>query len=98
MNFYKFGISELKNRGMFPTQAVAIMQKEVEENKEMTERWGEDTSYYPPMMKNILWMGIEQKALEYIKENCPEAWFRPVFDPEHPLRKQFEESQAVTTK
>ena len=90
MTFYKFGTSELQKRGMFNSQAETVMQKVVAQNDQMDGRWNEDISEYPPMMKNLIWINIENEALKYIKKHCPEAWFRPVFDNEHPLRKKFE--------
>lgn len=99
MNFYEFGVDELKKRGMFESQANEVMDKAVLEshdnensvNREMRDRWGDSIDAYPPMMKALVFMGIEPIALEYIKEKCPEAWFRPIFDKDHPLRKEFEE-------
>lgn len=101
MNFYEFGVNEMKNRGMFKNQAEEVMQNVISDsesnaesvNREMEGRWGDSIDDYPPMLKVTVFMGIEPFALEYIKKNCPEAWFRPMFDRDHPLRKKFEEQQ-----
>lgn len=58
-----------------------------------TNRLKKDMQNYPEVTKNIIWMGIELTTLNYIKENCPEAWFRPLFDPDHPLRKELDALQ-----
>ena len=101
MNFYEFGYEELKKRGMFDEQAHEVMERVVlnshsNENSvhwDMRDRWSDNINNYPPMLQPIVFMGIEPIALEYIKEKCPNAWFRPMFDKEHPLRKKFEEEQ-----
>ena len=91
MNFYDFCIGELVNRGMFENQAKEVMQRVMtKENDTMAGRWQDKVSDYPPALKGVIWMGVEHETLEYIKENCPEAWFRPVFDKDHPMRKEFE--------
>lgn len=95
MTFYEFGMKELQSRGMFTTQAENVMKNVIAENTQMGLRWNDNISDYPPMMKNIIWMSIENEALNYIKISCPEAWFRPVFDKDHPLRKQFEETHGA---
>jgi len=90
MTFYEFGIKRLTEWGMFDNQAKEVMLREMETNEPMQGRWMENMESYPDIAKNIIWMGIEYTALEYIKEKCPEAWFRPLFDKNHPLRKEFE--------
>lgn len=90
MNFYDYFIKQLTERGVFKNQAEEIMEKVMTNNPMMEGRWSERTSNYPENLTNIIWMGIEDEALKYIKENCPQAWFRPMFDKEHPLRKEFE--------
>jgi len=100
MNFYELGIKELTSRGMFDNQAKEVMDRVVEDSKNkdsannsMNSRWTDDIDGYPAPMKVVIYMGIEPIALEYIKEKIPEAWFRPMFDKEHPVRKQFEDNK-----
>jgi len=93
MNFYEWGINELQSNGLSSDQAEAIMKSEINENTTMSGRWTDDIVEYPDFMKNILWLSIQRITLEFIKENCPKAWFRPLFDLDHPLRKEFEALQ-----
>ncbi len=98
MKVYDYFVNHLEQMGMFKSQATEVMNKVVTEsrenvesiNREFKDRWGDDSNDYPPICLNLVFMGIEPIALEYIKETCPEAWFRPIFDKEHPLRKEFE--------
>lgn len=94
MNFYDFFINELVQRGMFDNQAKSVMDKVMANNPHMEGRWSEKTTGYPENLTNIIWLSVEQEALEFIKENCPQAWFRPMFDREHPLRKEFEKQHS----
>lgn len=47
------------------------------------------TDGYDEMLFGLLWMGIRAVALEYINANCPEAWFKPVFDDNDPIHQKF---------
>jgi hypothetical protein len=98
MTFYEFGIKELTSRGMFNYQAVKVIKNVMSGNDLMQSRWNEDISGYPLLIRNFLWMDIEKEALNFIKISCPEAWFRPVFDKDHPLRKEFEAMQGGASK
>jgi hypothetical protein len=84
---------------MFPEQAKEIMETVVKDsrsnpgsiNRCMNDRWYENVDDYLPMILHLLFNGIEPFVLVYIKEKCPEAWFRPIFDRNHPLRIKYEE-------
>ncbi len=94
MNFYDFFINQLVQNGMFDNQAKAVVDKVMGNNPQMEGRWGEKTTEYPQNLTNIIWLSVKHEALEFIKENCPQAWFRPMFDKEHPLRKEFEKQHS----
>lgn len=94
MNFYNFFINQLTQRGVFEGQAKLIMDKVIANNPHMDGRWDELTINYPQQLTNIIWISVEQETLEFIKENCPQAWFRPIFDIDHPLRKEFEKQHG----
>lgn len=103
MNFYENGINKLKENGVPEEYAKKIMQNVIKDSKEnpqsinriMHDRWNEDITDAPPLILNLVYYGIEPFALEFIKERCPDAFFRPVFDKEHPLRKEFDSRQKV---
>lgn len=91
MNFYDFFTKQLTSLGMFPNQAKDVMTITMERHSEMKGRWDEDITSYPQQLQNIIWLSIEDIALEYIEKNVPEAWFKPIFDRNSPIRKQFEQ-------
>lgn len=65
--------------GMFPDQAGVVLILTERELPDMTGRWDEDESGYPPELMAALWMGVEQQALVWIDANLPQAWYRPMF-------------------
>jgi len=100
MTFYEFGIKDLVSKGMFDIQATEVMNRVVIDSKNkdsannaMNGRWDDKVEDYPPTMSVVLSIAIEPIALEWIKDTLPEAWFRPMFDKDHPVRKQFEENK-----
>lgn len=96
MTFYEYFKEMLGKKGMFPKQAEEVMQRVLAESakgedyvlQEMGHRWGHQIDDYPSVLIPMIMLSIDNVALEYIKENCPEAWFRPMFDPEHTLRQE----------
>jgi hypothetical protein len=70
--------------GMFEDWADEVIGrlKSTDVTKSMEGRWGDEVSGYPDSVYAILWVSAKREALEYIKENCPQAWFRPMFDDE----------------
>jgi len=72
---------ELINNGMFDTQAKKVMRKVMEEQKELIGgRWQDSASDYPEATVNTLWLSVKMSALEWINENAPQAWFKPMFE------------------
>jgi len=71
----------LFDRGMFPDEATKIVDelKGLPQNKPMNGRWDEPEDDYPPVLITALWLTTKQLALAYIDENCPMAWYRPLF-------------------
>ena len=45
------------------------------------DHWDSEMSGYTAKvtMVRTLWIGIKPIALEYIEENMPDAWFKPMF-------------------
>jgi hypothetical protein len=65
----------------------------------MKNRWGDDVENYPPGLYNVIWAYCKIEALKYIDAHCPQAWFRPVFDPKDPIHAQLnpvDETPAAT--
>ena len=72
----------LIDHGLWPEQAKAVMEviKKSEITKAMvSHRWGDDIEGYPAPVLMVLWMSSKSIALEWIDENCPQAFFRPMF-------------------
>ena len=72
----------LVGNGVFPDMAEKIMAivKADDINKAMQGRWNEPPETYPSSVLAILWVSTKHTALEWIIENCPNAWFRPMFE------------------
>ena len=74
--------SMLTQCGMFDDMAEKVLEmvKADPANEVMKNRWNDRVSDYPQVMENIMWLAAKKSALEYIEENCPNAWFKPVFE------------------
>ena len=81
MTFREAMIQEMTKRGMFLQQAEQVIDKEIAENKNesMEGRWFENIHAYPEGLVNVVWVGVKQSAYEWIEENAPMAWFKPMF-------------------
>ena len=73
---------ELTARGILFDEARLIMDSVITDvaNKRMNDRWNDDAEGYPPIVFAALLLSIKKHALEYIKKNCPNAWFRNLFE------------------
>lgn len=67
--------------GMFDTQAKEVLDrvKADKVNEPMKQRWNDAPEDYPEILFNVIWINTKQHALEWIDENLPQAWFRPMF-------------------
>lgn len=74
-------VDMLYNHGLFKHQAVEIIErvKADEVNKSMMGRWQDQMDGYPSQLLAGLWLSVEDHALQWIDENCPQAWYRPIF-------------------
>jgi hypothetical protein len=72
----------LHNKGMFENQVEDVVKLVIEDEsmKEMKGRWNDTQEDYgsAPMIKIII-LSARPIALKYIDDNCPQAWFRPMF-------------------
>lgn len=84
MTFEEKLLELLQELGMFSNQAEEVLEmvKKDKANESMDGRWADDISDYPDTIIKILWFGAKYTALAYIDENCPKAWFRPMFESE----------------
>ncbi len=49
-------------------------------NEAMQEKWQDRAADYPSMLIDALWLSTKHHALEWILENAPQAWYRPMFE------------------
>lgn len=73
----------LVEHGLFRNQARAIIDmvaRDKHVRKEMAERWNDSVSDYPPMFINVLWLHVRNHTLAWIDQNCPNAWYRSLFE------------------
>jgi len=71
----------LEENGMFPEQADAVMElaKADESLKSMTGRWQDDEEGYMRPILTAVWVAVRRCAVQWIDENTPKAWYRPMF-------------------
>lgn len=73
----------LMHRGMFLTQAEAVMDIAITELNKLHADYkitfDSRASDYPDMLYSVWFMHIKPIALKWIDENKPQAWFREIF-------------------
>ena len=77
-------IEDLTSSGFSREQALEVFAQLTKrpEQASMKGRWDEDHTGYPASIFSSLLVAIRNIAFEYIKENMPNVWFRPIFDKE----------------
>lgn len=81
MTFREWAKDWLERRGMFGDQADTVVATITSQKDSMSDRWDDQAETYPPPIKRVIAIALTRHALDYIKENCPEAWFRAMFEP-----------------
>jgi hypothetical protein len=73
----------LVHNGMFDTQAKKVMDIAIPELNNIlddyTITFDRPASEYPNAIYTILFLYIKPIALKWIEENCPLAWYKPMF-------------------
>jgi hypothetical protein len=71
-----------ESNGMSEQQSAAVFDalRTDPNQSSMLTRWNDPTSDYPPVMVQIVTLAARFHAARWIEDNCPEAWFRTVFD------------------
>ena len=74
--------SMMFENGMFPEQAEAVlMGMEADESHDaLTEVFGKEIEGYPVQFLAVAWLTTRHAALDWIDENIPLAWYRPMFE------------------
>lgn len=74
----------LFENGMFEDQAKQVMDLAIPvidsqvENYKFT--WDRPAEEYPSQLYSIIFMTIKPIALKWIEDNCPMAWYKPMFE------------------
>lgn len=73
----------LTEMGVFEEQASAIMDKAIpivnEQLPNYRITWDRPSEEYPDAFYSVVFITVKRAALEWIDENIPQAWFRPMF-------------------
>ncbi len=74
----------LTERGLSTEQASEVMKDAIPKMKDIVKGYNIDfndcSSDYPEGVYNALFMSVRSIAREWIAENKPQAWFRPMFE------------------
>lgn len=74
----------LTSRGMFDSQAEEVLKIAIPRIESTTPShritWDRPANEYPKEVYNAMWLFLRTAAKEWIAENAPDAWFRPMFD------------------
>jgi hypothetical protein len=84
MTFREWAEKYCVDRGMWPEDARTVIDAVVADpvSDSMSGRWTHDVSSYPVSMMAVVGLIINGHAIAWIDANFPEAWFRPMFDPD----------------
>lgn len=66
----------LEHHGMPSRDAVAVLNIAMEEIEPMVGRWNE---IHDKSVVVLTWITVKDIAIEYINDNRPNAWYRPMF-------------------
>lgn len=76
-------ISMLVERGMFESQAKEVVESSITQINFMTPSyritWDSRCEDYPDSMYDVWFFIMKPIALNWINENKPNAWFKPMF-------------------
>jgi hypothetical protein len=81
MTFAEKAKEMLTERGMTEFQADAVLERVKADpaNEVMQDRWEHSITHYGEAELRTLWYTVRTNAVEWMDENCPRAWFRPMF-------------------
>lgn len=77
--------SMLVGYGMFESQAKQVIELAIPDIEKQSPgnykiTWDQPASGYPEMIYSLWFLVVKKVALPWIDKNCPNAWFRPMFD------------------
>lgn len=72
-------IDHLVSNGMFESQAAQVLNIVKGRNEAMNGHWEDNKADYPDVMLRVIILDANLAAVEWIDENLPNAFFRPMF-------------------
>lgn len=74
--------NDLFSLGMPEDDVAAVIEKVKtdEMNITMKNRWNDKVDNYPPAIYSMLFRVSKEAALEWVNENCPQAWFKAALE------------------
>ena len=79
MTVEQWARQQLGQYGMFESQIDAVLQRVKADKSVNAIHWSSPKDEYPSVLFSLLMMTIAGHALEWIDENMPLAWYRPIF-------------------
>ena len=74
----------LVQHGMFESQAEKVLEIAIPKIEAATPdyriTWNRPAEEYPNALYRVMWIYVKAAAKDWIAENAPRAWFRPIFD------------------
>jgi len=70
----------LEGKGMWPTDAALVMDIVIADKISEDVKWEFEKDDYPDKILAVLMVTVDLDALNWIKENQPEAWNRSMFE------------------
>ena len=65
--------TELENHGLWPNEAEIVIGKAKSDERllPVVKRWEDETSGYPPVMIQAIWLYVRSIALDYLRQVSP---------------------------
>lgn len=79
MTFDQAISSRLEESGIWPQDVQSILELAKKGMPTMDDVWSRSTIGYNPVVLNVAWIAVKSIALEWIEENQPNAWYKPMF-------------------
>jgi hypothetical protein len=93
-------VAMLIANGLFESQANEIIKLAIPEIDKLNNgyqiTWDRPASEYPGVLYPLLFISIKPIALQWIEDNCPQAWFKPMFQSKENLEVHINEAEQAS--